>query len=105
MRDLIAETVLTDGPIRWHHEHRHSLDDVADYVVVATRRTGEAIYRRDLAIVEDAGQAVEIAHAKRTRVDISDGYAIVESVFTCGCRSDALLYQQSRRTEENTHEQ
>ncbi|MBL7487051.1 hypothetical protein [Frankia sp. AgW1.1] len=92
MRKPIAETVLTDGPIRYDFTHPHTLDDTDGYVVVATRVTADATIRRDRAFVERYDDALGLAYLERAQVDISDGYAVVESVYTCGCRSDGPYY-------------
>lgn len=99
MRSLIAEYVLTDGPIRYVYQHPHRLDATVRYVVVATRWTDEAIIRRDLAVVDDYSRALDIASTERQRTALEDGYAVVESLYDCGCRSDGHHYQASRRVE------
>lgn len=91
MRKLIAENVLTE--IRYDHAHRHPLGATVGHVVVATTLTEEATIRRDLAVVDHYGKALELAQNERDRVaDMTAGYAVVESVYVCGCRSDGPYY-------------
>jgi hypothetical protein len=93
--DLLADPErIADAPgIAAHPEHStHSLDDIVGYVVRRTLQDGTILPARAGRVGDDAmifvggnsyATAMEITRAMRF-----DGrYAVVDSVYSCGCRS------------------
>ena len=81
--------------------HGHDLDQLVGYVVRETLRDGQALWHGDLtgrgearqfcgydvAVVDGAhrfAEALTVAYAYR---DLPDGYALVDHLYSCGCRS------------------
>jgi hypothetical protein len=92
----MAANITTTAP--HHHSlcasHSHGLDDIAGHVVTITRydNATSQTTREDVAYIDGAthyGEAVELAHKVRAQIasgDIDATYAVIDTVYTSGCR-------------------
>lgn len=96
----LAETVINGrklsdyAPSADFPRHSHGTHVLAGYVIRQTERDGEYLWHdeaktacgEDVAVVEGStnyADALEIKHTYRT----GTSYAVIDSLYTCGCRS------------------
>lgn len=84
--------------LRHNPRHNHSLDDIVGYVVRETVRnrkpivvapsTGRgALIGQDVAVVEGGNRYAEAFPVRDAYRNTPGGYAVVDSLYACGCRS------------------
>lgn len=82
-----------------HPQHAHGTGTLAGYVVRETIRNGTVLWHGtvddkghfalcgyDVAVIDGArryAEALDIMHSYRA----GDGYAVIDNIYTCGCRS------------------
>jgi len=103
--DITPQTEVAGRPLAEYvqlHHHAgqvHSTDGIVGYVVRETVRDGKALYSDDRAGCGYDVQAVEGGHRYGDTFGLRDflregrGYAVVDSLYACGCRSGLPIPQ------------
>jgi hypothetical protein len=100
MTTTLTLDTVADAPA-WHDHgsHDHGLDTIAGYVVAITRLMGDVttrhIARTDVEVFDGStSYAQALDRARNERKAIARGehgpdatYAVVDTVYTCGCRN------------------
>lgn len=82
-----------DQQISWEHpRHQHGLATIASYSVVLTdwsSGSGDLLERVEVATTDHYGRALELVRGVRDGAG-DQQYGVIDTVYTCGCRSDRI---------------
>lgn len=98
---VVAGRLLTEYVELYHHrDHTHNTDGVVGYVVRETIRERNILWGEDFGTCGYDVQAVEGGHRYGDTFPLRDvyrdrpgGYAVVDRLYRCGCRSGLPIPQ------------